>query len=239
MNAAALWTNGAVNSNLTNDNRCDSGPNQCGNTGGAFWTVFDNFNVNILPVGVTWGVTGFDITDFLVNGTTADIGATNWTIWNGDPLSGGKVVASGSGTATPTLLSGTCGNGSTCLEILTLNIATVFLPGGTTYYLGTTTTLTANNANEALLRAFASGGNTAPGGTANGLTKWEQSNGSTTGVAGSFWTSGTINNTFPGSVPETATAFDLFGSVVVPEPASASLGMLALSGLTLIARKRC
>jgi hypothetical protein len=238
LQASTLWSNGAVNTSLTGDNRCDGGPNLCGNTGSTFWTVFDNFNVP--AASKPWVVSGFDFSDFLTNGPVGDYKSTAWSIWNGDPLSGGKLVASGSATALLSLASGTCGTGSTCLETftVTLGVPIELLPG-TTYYLGTTNTLSPTNANEATLRAFAAGGNTAPGGTVNTTTRWEQSDGSTSGVVGSSWTAGANNYTFPGAlgISETATAFDIQGSLA-PEPGTLTLLGIAFASFAFVQRQR-
>jgi len=233
--AAVLWNNGGVNAALSSDNMCDSGPNTCGNSGGASWTVFDNFNV---PTGATWNVTSVSFVDFLVNAPTSDIGQTTVSIWKGDPLVGGTLVGSTSGTASLSLLSGTCGGTSTCLEQFALNFS-ASLAGGTTYYLGAGVGLTPSFSNENTLRAFAAGGNTAPGGTSNGLARWEQSNGS---ISGSSWSAGSSNNVFPsGAIVETATAFTINGTVgttSTPEPAATSLVGMALAGLVLFVRRR-
>lgn len=238
--AATLWTNGAVNTTFSADNRCDTGPNLCAAAHGASWTIFDNFNV---PSGSNpWLVSGFDFTDFFVDGTSSDIGSTTWEIFRGDPLSSGQLVASGTATAVASLVSGTCSATTTCIEKFTVTLASaVTLTAGSTYYLGTSTTLTPSISGEALLRAFAAGGNTAPGGTVNSLGQWELSNGSTSGVVGSAWTAGTANTTFPSlGINETATAFDIFGTLQttapVPEPGSLILGGIALCGMCLLRR---
>lgn len=236
--ADVLWSNGATQTGFSSDTRCDSGPNTCG--GLAPWTIFDNFSV---PVSKPWSVTGFDFADFLVNGTNADYQSTAWSIWNGDPLSGGKLVASGTATAVPTLLSGTCGNGNTCLEEFTVTLGSpVMLAGGATYYLGTSNTISVVNNGETTTRAFAAGGNTAPGGTGTSSGHWDQSNGSTSGVVGSAWTAGTVNNHFPGDlgINEGATSFDIFGTVTttaVPEPGTMSLLGAVLCAAGLIRRR--
>ncbi len=234
--ASTLWSNGAVNTSLTGDNRCDSGPSLCGNSGSTFWTVFDNFNVP--AASKPWVVSGFDFSDFLVNGPVGDYKSTAWSIWSGDPLSGGHLVASGSATAALSLLIGTCGSGSTCLETFTVALGVpIELLAGNTYYLATTNTLLPTSSGEATLRAFAAGGNTAPGGTTNAIMRWEQSNGSTSGILNSAWMAGTSNNTFPGglNINETATAFDIQGSLA-PEPGTLTLLGIAFAGLVFVQR---
>ena len=232
--AAALWSNGAVNGSLLPANRCDDGPNLCGNAGGNSWTVFDNFNV---ASGKTWNVTSVDFVDFLTNGLTSDIGQTTVSIWRGDPFAGGTLVASATAAPSLTNLAGTCGNGNTCLELFALNLSTT-LSGGSTYYLGATVHLTATNPGENTERAFAAGGNTAAGGTANSTVNWELSNGS---ISGSTWVQGPSSFNFPGmlGVTETATAFDINGTVAAPapEPGGLTIVGLALAGFCLFRRR--
>jgi hypothetical protein len=238
--AGTLWSNGTVNTTFASDNRCDSGPNLCGNSGSTSWTIFDNFNVP--AASKAWVVSGFDFTDFLIDGTNSDYKSTAWSIWNGDPLFGGKLVASGTATAVPTLVSGVCGNGNTCIELFAVTLgSTVNLASGNTYYLGTTNTLTPTNSGETTARAFAAGGNTTPGGTADSLQRWEQSNGSTSGTLGSSWISGSNNFTFPGTlgINEAATAFDINGTLAtVPEPGAMTLVGMALGGVCFVRRFR-
>src|SRR5262249_7968697 len=111
------------------------------------------------------------------------------------------------------------------------------LAGGTTYYLSTSNTVMATNSGEASLRAFAAGGNTAPGGTANPLARWIWSNGSTTGVRDATWTAGTVNDTHPGALTEEATAFDIDGALA-PEPGTLTLLSLALAACWFYVRRR-
>lgn len=235
LQAAPLWSNGAVTTNANNQNVCDSGPNSCGSVVG--YTVFDNFNIP--ASSKAWVVSSFDFTDFLA-APTADYKSTSWSIWNGDPLSGGKLVASGSAVATLSNPGATCGVGNGCLQMLTVTFATganVTLASGNTYYLGTSNVLAAGA--DQSTRAFAAGGNTAPGGTANGLTSWEQSNGSTSGVVGSSWSQGTTNNVFPGAlgITQIATAFDINGTLA-PEPGTLTLLSIAFAGICFVLRRR-
>ena len=229
--ATTLWSNGAVVTNLTGDNRCDSGPNTCGGK----WTVFDNFNVPTLSL---WSVNGFDFTDFLSNMPISDYTSTTWVIFAGDPLSGGTKVASGTSTASLSNISGTCGNGSTCLEQFSISGLAPIVLGSGTYYLGTSNTISVNNPNEATLRAFAAGGNTAPNGTPNPLAKWEQSNGT---VSGNNWTAGSTNNSFPGALGlnEGATAFEITSTPSsTPEPGAFLLVSSGIFGVLLARRAR-
>ena len=185
--AAPLWTNGTLS--VAPPTECDSGPGTCGNSSLAAWTIFDNFNV---PTGTSWTVQGFDYTDLFFHTPAADYTNTKWSLWSGDPLNGGKLVASGLTLGQMTLQSGSCGAGSTCVELINVALgAPVYLSSGT-YFLGTTSIL--SNTADTTYREFANGGNTAPGGTANTLQKWEQSNGS---ISGSTWALGANNNTGP------------------------------------------
>jgi hypothetical protein len=240
LQADALWSNGAVNFGLNPGNsghlRCDSGSSTCGSANP--WTVFDNFNVP--SMSKAWVVSSFDFTDFLVNTATGDYKNTSWSIWNGDPLMGGKLVASGNAPASLSNVTGTCGAGNICSATFTVNLSSsVALASGNTYFLGTNNSITENNINETTVRAFAAGGNTAPGGTLNSLKQWEQSNGSTSGVVGSTWTGGAGDNTFPGplGITEAATAFDINGTLA-PEPGTLTLLGIALAGLCFVLRRR-
>jgi hypothetical protein len=237
LQAAPLWTNGAVNTFSSNLNQCDSGPNSCGSVAG--YTIFDNFNVPMNSKA--WAVSGFDFTDFLFAPTT-DYKSTSWSIWNGDPLKGGTLVASGSAVASLSNPSATCAVNIGCLQTLTVTFntgANVTLASGNTYYLGTSNVLASGT--ESSTRAFAAGGNTAPGGTGTSLGNWEQSNGSTNGIIGTTWTQGSINNVFPqntpGGVNQTATAFDINGALA-PEPGTLTLLTLAFAGLCFVLRRR-
>jgi hypothetical protein len=243
-----LWSNGAINTMMSSDNRCDFGPNACGSV--ANWTIFDNFSIP--ASSKPWIVSSFSFSDFLVNvPNLSDYTSTAWSIWSGDPLSGGKLVASGTQHAGLSLVAGSpsCGASSTCLETFTITLGGtgVGLANGGTYYIGTSNTVNQTGSFESFLRAFAAGGNTAPGGTANPLQRWEQSNGcvmvngvcSTSAPAGSSWTGGVNNNIFPGAngIAETATAFDVTGDFA-PEPGTFTLLSLALAGMCYIYRRR-
>lgn len=242
LQAANLWTNPASSTlftTISGDNKCDASAIVCST--GAPITIFDNFNI---PNGSkAWVVSAVDFTDFMVNVRAGDYKSTSWSIWAGDPLVSGKLVASGSAVASFTLLSGTCGDTTTCTQMFTLSFGNtpVTLTANQTYYLGTSNVLVpSNGTSEYTARVFSPGGNTAPGGTVNALQKWEQSNGSTSGVVNSTWTAGTLNQTFPNAglgINEVATAFDIQGTLA-PEPGTITLLSLALAGCYLYLRRR-
>jgi hypothetical protein len=250
LNAAALWTNGSfVTPADVSTYRCDSvcgtnpaPPNQ--------WTIFDNFTVPSGPLG--WAVSGFDYTDLLVGTATTEYSKTNWSLWKGDPLNGGTLVASS--LTTPGTFGITPVGGASCpgtfnnctVDMITVNFTggSVVLAPGQTYYLGSSSVM--GSSSDVSFRAFATGGNTAPGGVANGLVKWEQSMGSTTGTIGSTWsvanqgnwpnyTSGQINN--PAAANESATMFDINGQLA-PEPGTITLLGIALGGLCYLRRRK-
>ncbi|HYL34338.1 MAG TPA: PEP-CTERM sorting domain-containing protein [Bryobacteraceae bacterium] len=112
-----LWNNGAP---TLNSFACDTN-NSCVIPG---WTVGDDFT---LSSGAT--ITGFTYNDFFTGGSSAsDYTGTAWNIWNGNPFSGGTVVASGSTTgATSAGLAGT--------ELISITGLNVLLSPGT-YWLG-------------------------------------------------------------------------------------------------------
>ena len=232
LQAANLWTNAvAIGGGVIGDNRFDSGS----------YTIFDNFNI---PNGSkSWVVSAIDFTDFVMNVSPGDYKSTSWSLWAGDPLSAGTLVASGSGAASLTTLSGTCGagvNNVNCVQTFTVTLAnSVTLPSNQTYFLGTSNILVPSNGSESTRRAFSAGGNTAPGGSANGLQRWEQSNGSTTGVVNSTWTAGSENYKFPSdlNIFEGATAFDIQGALA-PEPGTITLLTMAFAGCWFYLRRR-
>lgn len=232
LNAGTLWNNGSLVTPNSNNYPCDAG---C--SSGTSFTVFDNFTVPASGVG--WVVTGFDYTDLFTGGiSTSEYKSTTWSLWQGDPLSGGKLLGSSAtissafalGTATSGCLnvSGSC---TTVPIIVTFSNSSVYLAPGNTYYLGTMNVM--GSSNDGSFRAFSSGGNTTSfGGTS--VAQWEQSNGSTTGAIGSTWTSGGNNKVCTGGCSGGSssdfTAFDIQG-VLSPEPGTLTLFGLALGGL--------
>jgi hypothetical protein len=227
-----LWSNGVPENTMTG-NQCDSVCN------GQSWTVFDNFTV---ATSKNWVVSSFDFTDFVIGlQNTNDYKNTTWSFWDGDPLSGGKLVASGTKAAGVSLVSGSCGSSSACLETFTVDLSTtpVGLASGHTYYLGASNTF--NLSSESSVRGVTlTGGNTiaAIGGSSIAGGHWEQSNGSIN-VGGKVWTSGTSNTVFPGplGVTDQFTAFDITGDFA-PEPGTFTLLGLALAGMCYIYRRR-
>ena len=250
LQAGALWTNGSyVTPANTNTYRCDSvcGTNPAPPTQ---WTIFDNFTVPTGPLG--WAVSGFDYTDLLVGTPTTEYSKTNWSLWQGNPLTGGTLVASSLTRGATFSIAAV--NGATCpgtianctVDMITVNFTggSVVLAPGQTYYLGSSTVMA--NAADTSFRAFSTGGNTAAGGVANATVGWGQSMGTTTGVIGSTWstsntsnwpnyTSGQISN--PAAFNEAATAFDINGQLV-PEPGTVTLISLALGGLCWLRRRK-
>lgn len=217
LNAGTLWNNGVVSTNTIPTPFSDSLDNGVGP-----FTMFDNFTVS--PIG--WVVQGFDITDFFVSTPTTDYKSTTWSIWSGDPLtSTGKLIATGTAllgvTASLTNITGSCGVGFTCVEMITVTGLSVNLNTGT-YYLGTTNNVASTS--DETFRAYAAGHSGNPG------DGWEQSNGT---ITGSSWTNGNTQ-----TVMATGdTAFDING-VFAPEPSTLILMSLALVGLGYKLRRR-
>ena len=215
VNAATLWNNGTVNTIYGNSVPADS---TLPNSG---FTVFDSFAVPTPG----WVVSGFDITDFFYATNTSEYTSTNWSLWKGDPLAGGTLVASGNNAGVVGTASGPCGGASVaCSALITVTLSSgVFLAAGNTYYIGTSNVL--KNSSDVTERAFSAGHNGVPDG-------WENSNGS---IVGSSWftcaqcTSATTNGS--------DTAFDILGNNA-PEPGTLVLMSLALAGLGYKARRR-
>jgi hypothetical protein len=246
LNAAALWTNGAfVTPSDTNGYRCDS---VCGTnpTPPTQWTIFDNFTVPAGPLG--WAVSGFDYTDLLVGTATTEYSKTNWSLWKGDPLTGGTLVASS--FTTPGAFSISAVGGASCpgtMNNCTVDMITVTFTGGAvglvagqTYYLGSSTVM--DNGADISYRSFATGGNTAAGGKVNNIVRWEQSMGSSTGTIGSTWSTSNVGSwpNYSGTQVngnESATMFDINGQLA-PEPGTITLLGLAFGGFCFLRRRK-
>jgi len=210
LQATVLWSNGSPTTAGLCEGQCGAAPVPL--------TIFDNFTA----ASNGWTATGFDYSDFFVNTSTAQYTGTKWSIWSGDPLQGGKVVASGTATlgAGANLSITSCSGPNNCLAQITVTGLSVQLNPGTTYYLGTSSIEFGGAVTN---RALAAG---------NGLPGYEQSNGSTTGAVGSMWTPGAGDQTVAGA----DTAFDIIGTT--PEPGTISLMTLAIAGLFLVKNRR-
>jgi hypothetical protein len=183
--------------------------------------VFDSFSV----ASPGWIVTGFDITDFFYATTTSEYTSTKWSLWSGDPLAGGTLVATNTSVGVVGTASGACGgSNSACSAVITVTLSSgVFLAAGSNYYLGTSNNL--KQGTDITERAFSAGHNGVPDG-------WEASNGS---IVGSSWfTCPTCTST---TTTGSDTAFDILGNVV-PEPGTLVLMSLALFGLGYKVRRR-
>lgn len=226
---AVLWTNGPAT--FAQPTACDS---LCGNTSGPIYTVFDNFTVG----PNNWQVNSFSYSDFFVTPSTgysyndfvsytatAQYTSTLWSIWSGDPLAGGKVIASG--TAVASLGTPDCTLGlNMCLVKMSISGLSVTLSSGTTYYIGIANVETSG---AMTMRALSTGSN---------LPGYEASNGgspTTPPSVGSTWVSGTDNPIFTGS----DSAFDISGNVVTPEPGTLTFMGLTLGALWLGRRRLC
>jgi hypothetical protein len=183
------------------------------------WTVFDNFSVP----SQGWIVNGFDFTDFFITTPkSAYTGGTAWSIWKGDPLSGGTLVANGTTVATLTDIAnpGACAT-SNCLVQFHVNITSVTLSAGT-YFIGTSNNLTAGGRTD---RAIGGAG----GANFESLPGWQQSQGS---INGSLWQS---NITSPPRGDDSSFAIQ---GEVAPEPGTWALMVLSFAGILFVGRRR-
>jgi len=226
LNAATLWNNG-IGVGGGNSTLCDSGPNSCGNTAATRLTIFDNFTVG----SVGWVVNGFDFTDFFINAVDSNYKSTTWSIWNGDPLNGGTLVATGTAlknvTASLTNPNGsTCSTTTSCARNFQITGLSVFLTAGT-YFLGTTNVVDDGIFQYSTQRALANGGP-----NAGQLLGWSQSRGTMSGTtAGSTWSPQLCSSTPTNNCQAgTNTAFDI-DAQLAPEPGTWALMGLALAGL--------
>jgi hypothetical protein len=212
-----MWNNGAVTTSFSSGVPADS-------TNSGF-TVFDNFTVP----SPGWIVSGFDITDFFYATNTSEYSSTNWSLWKGNPLAGGTLVASGNNAGTVGPATGSCGGSSSaCSALITVTLSSgVFLASSSSqYYLGTSNILKNTGGTiDVTERAFASGNGAATSG-------WEDSNGT---IVGSSWV--TCSECTSTTTAGNDTAFDILGSAV-PEPGTMLWMGLALAGLGYKARRR-
>jgi len=229
---AALWDTG-LGSAGGNSGICDSGGGSCGNSATQSSVIFDNFRVT----GPGWIIQGFDFTDYFhfVPDPTTAYKSTSWSIWSGDPLSGGTLVAQGVATfGTNASLGSVAGPSCTtftdCIRTVQVTGLNVSLGVGQ-YYLGTTNDVSGFVTE----RALSAGGTDSvscslgPGNcNPSPLGGWK-----TAQNTGTAWTGLTA-----GSAPSaTDTAFDIQGTFN-PEPATWGLMTLALGGLALLRRRK-
>jgi hypothetical protein len=237
LRADKLWDNGVGINSGANSTLCDSGPGSCGNIGFSNGTmsavVFDNFSV---PTGKTWVVSGFTLTDFFVRSTDVNVTykGTSWSIWNGSPLSGGTLVASGTaiGSLNSFVGGGICSSVTTCGQTLSVSLGTNVVLSSGTYYLGTTN----QSDGSSIFRALGSAGGADFGGaTTSGDTNgWFVSRGdvTTSGFHGPW--GGVVESP---ALTTTDSSFDIQGTVT-PEPGTWALMVLAVAGFGVMRRRK-
>jgi hypothetical protein len=228
LQAATLWDNGFgfANADTTPHGICDS---NVGCAGGAT-TAFDSFTIT----NAQWKITAFRFTDFFINSPTSDPSAsftsTTWSLWNGDPLVSGKLIATGTATGAANVLGSPVNanqgcSGQTCLVNFNVSITPVVLTSGT-YYVGFSNNLVNSNSirTERAYSLVASG-------VSKTLENSQQTNSLTVGQ-GWLPTGCATPNICTGQ----PSSFDVQGTLV-PEPATWSLLLISAAGFRFLRRR--
>jgi hypothetical protein len=136
--AVTLWNEiPSSSTDLQKWNYCDSSPavaQGCGGNGG--WTVYDNFTV---PTGSSaqFLLTGFSYVDFYDTqypGHATTYNGTVWSIWTGDPTSGGTQI--GTLQTTTAARSAVAANGLATFTVTGIQSSGIILNAGVTYWIG-------------------------------------------------------------------------------------------------------